>query len=134
MSLRQAWAKRAQRAYPDLAVTTCHNYEIAYKFRYKCQGCSAIIGRHSKSLDTERMACGACRGSLVLLANVRHAKDGTPIAPRKASGFSLFVKEHFASVKSAMKGATHGEVMRELSRRHKLKQAALGSEVAVEVD
>ncbi|KAG5192328.1 SprT-like family-domain-containing protein, partial [Tribonema minus] len=120
----KAWARRAQRVYPHLPVTTCHSYDIAYKFRYECQGCKTVIGRHSKSLDTDKMACGACSGRLLLLPTQRVKADGTPVAARQPSGFSLFVKEHFASVKGGMGGASHGEVMRELSRRHKLQQAA----------
>jgi predicted nucleic acid-binding Zn ribbon protein len=104
----QAWAKRAHRAYPDLPVTTCHDYEIAYKYRYQCGGCSATIGRHSKSLDTQRMACSACSGRFTLLLVLRkHAAaaggdggggggGGGVASVRKASGFSLFVQQHFA--------------------------------------
>ena len=28
------WAKRFERKVPGMAVTTCHSYEIFYKFRY----------------------------------------------------------------------------------------------------
>eukprot|EP00961_Rhodomonas_salina_P237500 3210693-Rhodomonas_salina.1 len=29
------WASRCRARYPEMIVTTCHNYEIAYKFRYQ---------------------------------------------------------------------------------------------------
>ena len=30
------WAKAASKEYPDLAVTTCHQYEIHVPFHYQC--------------------------------------------------------------------------------------------------
>ena len=30
------WAKAASEAYPDLPVTTCHQYEIHVPFHYQC--------------------------------------------------------------------------------------------------
>ena len=30
------WAKAASKAYPDLPVTTCHQYEIHAPFHYQC--------------------------------------------------------------------------------------------------
>ncbi len=30
------WAQKATSICPDLAVTTCHNYEITYKYWYEC--------------------------------------------------------------------------------------------------
>ena len=48
------WAALAARRYPGMEVTTCHNYEIAYKYRWQCQDCHAEYGRHSKSIDVDR--------------------------------------------------------------------------------
>lgn len=62
-----AWANRAKSAHPGVPVTTCHSYEINYKYRYVCVGsstadegggagggCGAEIGRHSKSIDVAK--------------------------------------------------------------------------------
>jgi hypothetical protein len=40
----------------------CHSYTIRTKFNYVCEKCGYTIGRHSKSLDTERKVCGHCHG------------------------------------------------------------------------
>jgi hypothetical protein len=93
------------------------------------------IGRHSKSLDTERKRCGYCYGKFELIVNKQ------PVAPKKSSSqsssssgpgpapstsasarkpnkFALFVKEHFKAVKqSEGVGKSHGEVMAILSAR-----------------
>lgn len=56
--------------------------------------CQITFGRHSNSIDVTRKACGGCRGPLVYLG--RFLPDGTPAKMRPPTGFSLFVKEHFA--------------------------------------
>lgn len=77
-----AWADRAKAIHPGVPVSTCHSYEINYKYRYVCvgggkgiedlgrgymdedgvneetlrtRGCGAEIGRHSKSIDIAKM-------------------------------------------------------------------------------
>ncbi len=32
----QYWANKASKAFSDIKVTVCHNYEINYKYRYQC--------------------------------------------------------------------------------------------------
>ncbi|KAI9029248.1 SprT-like family-domain-containing protein, partial [Hyaloraphidium curvatum] len=60
------WGAKAERAYPDVEVATCHEYEIDYRFRWRCvnEACGKIYGRHSKSIDVAVHACGACRSRL----------------------------------------------------------------------
>lgn len=72
--VRESWGK--------CKVTTKHSYEIEWKYLWCCvgreqsdamkflnveggKGCGAEYGRHSKSIDTERMRCGRCKGKLV---------------------------------------------------------------------
>lgn len=76
-----AWANRAKAAHPGVPITTCHSYAINYKYRYTCvggslaggvsgcddeagllggQGCGAVIGRHSKSIDVARQVGRLC--------------------------------------------------------------------------
>lgn len=64
------------------------------------------IGRHSKSLDTQRFACALCSGQLVLL---------TPSTPRAPTPFANFVKENYKTVRQNLVGQSHAEVMRKLS-------------------
>lgn len=117
------WASRATRAYPDLKVDTCHAYSIHYKFRYRCTVCSHEFGRHSKSVDLERQRCAHCHGKIELLGAFK--RDGTPVKQRKASGFSLFVKEHYASVQAA--GTPHKEIMSTLARMWKERDVDNGA-------
>ncbi|KAG8747644.1 hypothetical protein FRC10_000187 [Ceratobasidium sp. 414] len=47
------WGSRVMDARPDITITTCHAYEIAYKYEWKCSSeeCGRTYGRHSKSID-----------------------------------------------------------------------------------
>lgn len=64
------------------------------------------IGRHSKSLDTQRFVCALCTGQLVLL---------TPSKPRAPAPFATFLKENYGNARQELAGQSHGEVMRKLS-------------------
>lgn len=64
------------------------------------------IGRHSKSLDTQKYACALCTGQLVLL---------NPSKPREPTPFANFVKENYGTVRQELAGQSHAEVMRKLS-------------------
>lgn len=93
-----AWADRARAAHPGVPVTTCHNYEINFKYRYVCvgassalaggggrevggevdgriceetmraRGCGAEIGRHSKSIDVVKQVSGSGKAKGVVLS------------------------------------------------------------------
>ncbi|XP_036825840.1 serine/arginine repetitive matrix protein 1 isoform X1 [Oncorhynchus mykiss] len=101
------YARKATLAHPELPVVTrCHSYDINYKYQYQCSRCKNTLGRHSKSLDTQRFVCALCTGQLVLL---------TPAKPRAPTPFANFVKENYGSVRQNLAGQSHGEVMRKLS-------------------
>eukprot|EP00062_Callorhinchus_milii_P023310 gi/632982021/ref/XP_007907908.1/ PREDICTED: acidic repeat-containing protein isoform X1 [Callorhinchus milii] len=111
----QLYAKKSIVVHPELPmVTRCHTYKINYKYTYQCSKCKNMIGRHSKSLDTQRFACALCTGVLVLLPAMK--KDGTP-AKKELTPFAKFVKENYGSAKKdlAHTRLTHAEVMRKLS-------------------
>ena len=55
--------------------------------------------RHSKSIDTDRMACSLCSGRLAFCGKFQ--ANGTPARARGPNAFSDFVREHFAGVKAA---------------------------------
>ena len=46
-------------------ISTCHSYEINFKYEWTCQGCEQVIQRHSKSFDVDKFKCGACQGKFV---------------------------------------------------------------------
>ncbi|XP_045062373.1 acidic repeat-containing protein-like [Coregonus clupeaformis] len=101
------YAHKATLAHPELpTVTRCHGYDINYKYQYQCSRCKNTLGRHSKSLDTQRFVCALCTGQLVLL---------TPAKTRAPTPFANFVKENYGSVRQDLVGQSHGEVMRKLS-------------------
>ncbi|XP_044220593.1 acidic repeat-containing protein isoform X1 [Thunnus albacares] len=101
------YARKATLVHPELPmVTRCHSYDIKYKFQYQCTRCQNTIGRHSKSLDTQRFVCALCTGQLVLL---------TPSKPRAPTPFANFVKENYGTVRQELSGQSHAEVMRKLS-------------------
>ncbi|XP_059202645.1 germ cell nuclear acidic protein [Centropristis striata] len=101
------YARKSTVAHPELPmVTRCHSYDIKYKFQYQCTRCKNTIGRHSKSLDTQRFVCALCTGQLVLLA---------PAKPRAPTPFANFVKENYGTVRQELSGQSHAEVMRKLS-------------------
>lgn len=109
----RCYAKKSSIIHPELPmVTRCHSYEINYKFTYQCTRCTTKIGRHSKSLDTQRFVCALCQGQLVLLPTTR--KDGSA-SSTKLTPFAKFVKENYGSAKKGATGLSHAEVMRKLS-------------------
>ncbi|XP_053931716.1 germ cell nuclear acidic protein isoform X2 [Cuculus canorus] len=113
------YANKSAVIHPELPVVTrCHNYEIIYKFIYECVQCKATIGRHSKSLDTQRFVCAFCGGQLVLNQPTR--KDGTP-ARTHLTPFAKYVKENYGLMKREQRGLSHAEVMRKLSADFALK-------------
>jgi len=74
--------------------------------------------RHSKSIDPTKVVCGSCDGQLEFLG--RFNRDGTPVAKREATGFSLFVKEQYGSAKKTLgPGTPHKDVMKDLSDKWK---------------
>ncbi|ROT73100.1 putative acidic repeat-containing protein-like [Penaeus vannamei] len=119
-------------AFPELpAISRCHSYEIACKYTYRCTRCSYSIGRHSKSLDTDRKVCGYCYGKFELLLSSQAGRGrsqgseggvvgGTPSqappkTPRTPGAFALFVKENYGSIKKSRDNLKHADVMKILS-------------------
>jgi predicted SprT family Zn-dependent metalloprotease len=115
-SVFKKWAAKVMRVYPVVRVDTCHSYQIHQPYKYRCtqSWCLQEYGRHSKSIDVDAKACGVCNGKLEFLGKFN--ADGTKAEEKKATAFSLFVKEHFGSVKERLPAGTpHKLVMKELS-------------------
>ena len=135
------WARAASSCYPCRAVTTCHSYEIAYKFHYTCLDCGFIYGRHSRSIDTDAVRCGRCgRGRLVLstTGSVAPAANGAamaaasaPAPPRTPSAYQAFVAKDRLAVLSAMPGATPQRVMAESAKRWRAHKEAVAAAAAI---
>ncbi|XP_022692926.1 acidic repeat-containing protein-like isoform X2 [Varroa jacobsoni] len=62
------WGQRAGELL-GLKVTTCHSYAVEKRYVYKCEKCENEIGRHSKSLDTNKLVCARCKGRFYLRIN-----------------------------------------------------------------
>ncbi|XP_072756407.1 uncharacterized protein [Anoplolepis gracilipes] len=114
------WAHKAMKIFPELPpIRRCHDYEIKTKYTYRCTSCGYSIGRHSKSLDIENKRCGHCFGKFELLIN-KTTKSGikqvqTP--KREPSGFALYVKQNYNSVKKEKNNMKHADVMKILGQQ-----------------
>ena len=123
------WAAQVEARVEGLSISTCHRYSIHYKWRWQCSHpwCGAVVGRHSDSLDVERVQCAQCGGRFVPLG--RFTRNGRPAAEREGrggqrppalNGFAAFVQTFYAPVKKETgRGTPHKEVMAELSRRYR---------------
>ena len=126
--LWRTWAEKAMKRFPELPVIDrCHSYQISTKYTYRCVKCGYEIGRHSKSLDTERKVCGHCHGRFELVVNT----GATPSSargqggatgggsatrtPRAPTGFAKFVQDNYKVYKQP--GNNHAEVMKILSNK-----------------
>ncbi|OCF38396.1 hypothetical protein I317_07839 [Kwoniella heveanensis CBS 569] len=109
-SVFKSWGRKVMRARSDVEVTTKHSYVIEYKYEWKCgnERCGKIYKRHSKSIDISKHACGSCKGKLKPMFDTKQ---------KTASAFQLYLKENMKFAKAAMPKASHGEVMRALSKR-----------------
>ncbi|KAK6172504.1 hypothetical protein SNE40_016140 [Patella caerulea] len=108
------WARKANVSHPYLPIISrCHDYSITTKYTYVCTQCGYQIGRHSKSLDTNRKLCGYCHGTFQL-ADTPGSKKGTPRTPNR---FALFVKENYGSAKKGNTDFKHKDIMQLLSQQ-----------------
>ncbi|KYM89459.1 Acidic repeat-containing protein [Atta colombica] len=114
------WANKAIKTFPELPpIRRCHNYEIKTKYTYKCTSCGYSVGRHSKSLDIEKKRCGYCYGKFELLIN-KITKSGTvqvQTPKREPTGFALYVKQNYNSVKKEKSNMKHADVMKFLGQQ-----------------
>jgi len=126
--LWRTWAEKAMQRFPELPVIDrCHSYQIRTKYTYRCEKCGYSIGRHSKSLDTEKKVCGHCYGKFQLVVNGKTVQtkqsDTGPgggnsagaAKPKAPNAFALFVKENYKVYK--LPGVKHGDVMKTLSAK-----------------
>jgi len=89
------WAERVEAYDPSLRVTTCHSYDIKYKFMYKCHSCGHQYGRHTRSINVETQSCGECHGQLGMLETPK-------TKARQPKAFAAFIQHHFHAAKQAL--------------------------------
>ena len=103
----KSWAKKANIAHPELPIISrCHQYEIATKYNYVCNGCGTKFGRHSKSIDATKHRCGKCGGIPELVKD-----KSVGATPKTPNAYAQFVKENFGTVKKSNPGKPHREIM-----------------------
>lgn len=89
------WAAKCSAALRDhpvygggrIEVTTKHSYKIDYKYVWLCVDCGQEYGRHSKSINPEKVRCGLCKG---VLQQVKPKPRN--VSPRKADSQNNFNK------------------------------------------
>ncbi|XP_020289260.1 uncharacterized protein LOC109857403 [Pseudomyrmex gracilis] len=132
-----AWATKAMKIFPELPpIRRCHDYKIKTKFTYRCTSCGYSIGRHSKSLDTEKSRCGYCFGKFELLIN-KKTKSGTvqmQMLKKEPSGFALYVKQNYNLVKKEKSNMKHADVMKILGQQFSAIKIANKNHVAIPND
>lgn len=136
------WLTKCQKAFPELGIEggTCHDYEINYKYHWKCDGggwlaCGHVVKRHSKSIDVETQRCPKCGGRLKQVLPVPRGGNGSAggdaVAGTPARGpseYQLFVKKRLGEVRRENPGIPQTEVMRIVAQEwRKKKERGAGS-------
>ncbi|EPY52877.1 HMG box protein [Schizosaccharomyces cryophilus OY26] len=108
----KAWAKRLMNKFPSIEVTSKHNYDIDYKYKWLCmnEACNKLYQRHSKSIDPKRHVCAICRTGLLQIA---------PVA-RLLNPFQLFMKENMGNIKRQYPTLSHKEIMHKVASEYRL--------------
>lgn len=104
--------------------------EFCYISKYNL--CYFSIGRHSKSLDIEKKRCGYCYGKFELLIN-KTTKSGTvqvQTPKREPTGFALYVKQNYNSVKKEKGAMRHADVMKLLGQQFSAIKIAKQTDMA----
>ncbi|KAH8929162.1 hypothetical protein BT69DRAFT_1346131, partial [Atractiella rhizophila] len=122
------WAKRIMTVRKDIKVSTTHDYEIRYKYRWRCTNpnCEKIYGRHSKSIDPAKHACGVCQGLLVEISAAGEVKSSSP---RKRSEYQEFLSNNLKRMKEKHPALAQGEVMKLLAQEWKNRKAKENADV-----
>ncbi|KAK6609031.1 hypothetical protein H4I96_02962 [Botrytis cinerea] len=118
------WAAKCSNEFGDrgIEVTTKHSYEIEYKYVWECTeaGCKTLFKRHSKSIDTQRHRCGACKGVLAQIKPVPRgaAKNG------KENEYQIFVKENMKKIRDENPGSPQKDIMGLVAKRYQEQKAS----------
>lgn len=116
----KSWGQKCMDEFSSrgIEVTTKHNYEIDFKFIWRCADCTCEVKRHSKSVDPIKQKCGRCHGQLEQV-------KPTPRAGAKGrSAYQEFVSQEMKVLKAEGKGLSFKEMMATVSARWKAHQQA----------
>ncbi|KUI72281.1 hypothetical protein VM1G_07985 [Cytospora mali] len=118
----KAWAAKVTRVFGDrgIEVTTKHSYDIDFKYVWECTTCGLEFKRHSKSINTERHRCGACKSELKQTKPVPRAKPG------KESEYQKFMKEQMKVIKQENPGCPQKDIMKLVASRWSQKEKESG--------
>ncbi|MCJ1249445.1 hypothetical protein MMC30_006669 [Trapelia coarctata] len=141
----KAWARKVSETFAGrgVNVTTKHDYAIAFKYVWVCEGCGLEYKRHSKSIEPGRHSCGSCKGGLVQVLPVprgggsggRGGGDGDgngggDAEAGKRSAYQVYVKTHYARVKRENPALGMGEIMVLLGKGYREEKARVLAEEA----
>ncbi|KAF9229539.1 hypothetical protein BS17DRAFT_723424 [Gyrodon lividus] len=120
--LFKSWANKVMRKRPDIQISTRHNYEISYPYEWKCEKCSKIYGRYSKSIRPDACVCGACKiGKLVPLFAQR--------IPRTSKVSRMTIAGHQGSPRLTPGGSSRSRVVtQKISTRPSVYSLSSGSD------
>lgn len=103
-----------------IEVTTKHNYEIDFKFIWRCADCTCEVKRHSKSVDPAKQQCGRCRGTLEQVKPVPRA------GAKGRTAYQEFVGNEMKALKAEGNVLKFKEMMAIVSTRWRAHQEANG--------
>ncbi|KHJ31502.1 putative sprt family metallopeptidase [Erysiphe necator] len=109
----KSWATKCSKHFADrgVHVTTKHNYDIDYKYVWKCENCGVEVKRHSKSVDPIRHRCGTCMSKLVQIKPV-------PRSNFKTSEYQTFVRENMKTIRENYPGSPQKEIMSIIGKKY----------------
>lgn len=110
------WANLAMKCFPDVEVTTRHDYDIDFKYKWACsnESCNVVIQRHSRSVNVDKHVCGVCKSNLIEVSAKR--QTGT------TSAYNKFISSHSKIVREKIQKRRGGDVM--VSQAEVLKECA----------
>lgn len=95
-------------------ITTKHDYKINYRYIWNCETCGYEYGRHSKSINVNKVRCGSCNvGRLVQVK----PKPRKVTAKKEPSGPKTGKSSGAATGYGDRKDTMPGDIFDELTRR-----------------
>ena len=136
------WQNKAKALYPQIETGSCHKYEIAYKFKYKCLRCQTVAGKWTKIKNEKEHKCQVCKttGNTKLIqrgSNQVFLPDQSPPSSQQKQDrlppsqtpktkatppFARYTRTHFTQIHQNNPGKTHAEIMKLLSAQYQLSK------------
>lgn len=124
-----------------IRVDTTHNYQINYKYQWQCIGprCAKVYGRHSKSLDPTKVACGLCHGRLIQILP-KPRQNNTPAqidrlgclatTPTRTPGLGLyqaFLKANIQRIKEQHPATKYADLIKLVAAEYAVHKSEISS-------